>query len=138
MSDGKTDARMELTQATMNVLDNWKLDSGEMRAVLDMPGNVRARAFHRFREDTPFPDEDQVLRRVNYVLRIADALRTTFPRNPEMGARWIRQRNRRFGRSPLSLMLEGESGMISVLSELDCTFAWDLTGSKSSGAPSGG
>jgi hypothetical protein len=25
---------------------------------------------------------------------------------------------------------DGESGLISVLSHLDCTFAWDLTGSK--------
>jgi hypothetical protein len=28
-------------------------------------------------------------------------------------------------------MLEGgDSGLIAVLSELDCTFSWDLTGSK--------
>lgn len=130
MSDDKTDARMELTRATMSVLDNWKLNSSEMQAVLALPPKVGARAFNKFRQDTPFPDEEQVLRRVNYVLRIADALRTTFPRNPEMGGRWIRQANRRLGRSPLSVMLEGESGLISVLSELDCTFAWDLTGSQ--------
>ena len=129
MSDEKTEARLALTRATMNVLDGWKLGTDEMRALLDMPEDVRARAFHRFREDTPFPDVAQVLRRGDYLLRIADALRTTFPRNPQMGGRWIRQRNRRFGRAPLTLMLEGESGLISVLSELDCTFAWDRTGS---------
>jgi hypothetical protein len=129
MSDEKTEARMTLTRATMSVLDSWKLGTDEMRALLDMPSDVRVRAFHRFREDTPFPDSLQVLRRVDYVLRIADALRTTFPRNPQMGGRWIRQRNRRLGRSPLTVMLEGESGLISVLSELDCTFAWDRTGS---------
>ncbi len=130
MSDAKTDARMALTRTTMNVLDSWRLETEQMRAVLDMPESVRARAFHRFRDDTPFPDEPQVLRRVDYVLRIADALRTTYPRNPEMGARWIRQRNRRLGRSPLTVMLEGESGLVSVLLELDCTFAWDRTGSR--------
>ncbi len=130
MSDTKTDARVALTRATMNVLDGWRLETEEMRSVLDMPESVRARTFHQFRDGKPFPDEDQVLRRVDYVLRIADALRTTYPRNPEMGARWIRQRNRRFGRPPLAVMLEGESGLISVLSELDCTFAWDRTGSR--------
>ena len=67
--------------------------------------------------------------------RIADALRTTYPRNPRMSGRWVRQGHRRFGRrSPLSMILrDGESGLIAVLSELDCTFSWDLTGSKSMG-----
>jgi hypothetical protein len=130
MSDAKADARMALTRATMNILDSWRLETEEMRALLDLPGNVRARAFHRFRDDTPLPDEPGVLRRVDYVLRIADALRTTYPRNPEMGARWIRLRNRRLGRPPLAAMLEGESGLVSVLLELDCTFAWDRSGSR--------
>jgi hypothetical protein len=52
-----------------------------------------------------------------------------------MSGRWVRQGHRRFGRrSPLSMILrDGESGLIAVLSELDCTFSWDLTGSKSIG-----
>jgi hypothetical protein len=34
----------------------------------------------------------------------------------------------------LSIILrDGESGLIAVLSELDCTFSWDLTGSQSMG-----
>ena len=81
------------------------------------------------------PDDPVVLRRARYLLRIADALRTTYPRNPRMSGRWVRQGHRRFGRrSPLSMILrDGESGLIAVLSELDCTFSWDLTGSTSSG-----
>jgi hypothetical protein len=44
----------------------------------------------------------------------------------------VRRGNRQFGRkAPLAVMVEdGESGLIAVLSHLDCTFAWDLTGSK--------
>jgi len=58
-------------------------------------------------------------------------LRTTYPCNPEMAGRWIRMRHRRFrNKTPLHMLLnEGETGLIAVLSELDCTFSWDLTGS---------
>ena len=71
--------------------------------------------------------------RIEHVVSIADALRTTYPLNPRMASRWVRQAHRRFGRrSPLAIIMrDGESGLIAVLSELDCTFSWDLTGSKS-------
>jgi len=126
----------EITQAVMNLVDTWKLDTGEIQAVLCLPANVRTRALNKFREGTDvFPEDPAVLRRAGYLLRIADALRTTYPLNPKMSGRWVRQGHRRFGRrSPLSIILrDGESGLIAVLSELDCTFSWDLTGSTSMG-----
>jgi hypothetical protein len=126
----------DITQAVMNLVDAWSLDSGEIQSVLCLPENVRARALNKFREGTAvFPDDPVVLRRAGYLLRIADALRTTYPLNPKMAGRWVRQGHRRFGRrSPLSIILrDGESGLIAVLSELDCTFSWDLTGSTSMG-----
>jgi hypothetical protein len=126
----------DITQAVMNLVDSWDLDTREIQAVLCLPENVRARALNKFREGTDVLPEDPVtLRRARYLLRIADALRTTYPLNPRMASRWVRQGHRRFGRrSPLSIILhDGESGLIAVLSELDCTFSWDLTGSKSMG-----
>jgi hypothetical protein len=71
-------------------------------------------------------------RRVAYLLRIEEALHTYFPRNPEMRHMWVKRGNKQFGkRAPIAVMVEdGESGLIAVLSHLDCTFAWDLTGSK--------
>jgi hypothetical protein len=133
MNDPKRTALTDITRAVMNLMDAWHLETREMQAMLALPDSVRARAFNKFREgDAVFPDEPQVLRRAQYLIRIADALRTTYPLNPRMGERWIRQQHRRFGkRTPLSIILnDGESGMIAVLSELDCTFSWDLTGSK--------
>lgn len=129
-------ARSDITQAIMGLLDAWQLDTREIQAVLCLPDTVRARALNKYREGTDtLPEDPAVLRRAGYLLRIADALRTTYPRNPRMAGRWVRQGHRRFGRrSPLSIMLrDGESGLIAVLSELDCTFSWDLTGSKSMG-----
>lgn len=132
----KQEALQQITRAVMNLLDSWQLDTREMQGLLMLPSNVRARAFQKFRDGKDvLPDSPEVLRRANYLLRIADALRTTYPRNPRMGGRWIKQPHRRFGRrTPLSIILQGgEGGMIAVLSELDCTFSWDLTGSKNTG-----
>ena len=133
MSD-QQQALGDITRAVMTLLDSWQLDTKEIQEILCLPGNVRARALNKFREGTDvLPDDPVILRRASYLLRISDALRTTYPLNPRMSGRWVRQSHRRFGRrSPLSIILsDGESGLIAVLSELDCTFSWDLTGSKS-------
>jgi len=124
--------RLALTRATMSILDSWKLGTEEMRMVLGLPETVRARGFQRFRNHEAFPEDAAVDRRADYVLRIAGALHTTYPTNPSMGGRWLRQPHRRLGQPPLALMLKDEGGLVRVLAELDCTFSWDLTGSKSS------
>jgi hypothetical protein len=125
---------MTITRGVMSMLDDWGLSSRDIVKILALPASVRSRNIARFREDLPFPDEPQVLQRIDYLLRISDALRTYFPRNPEMRSIWMRRGNRKFGRrAPLALMVEdGEIGLISVLSHLDCTYAWDRTGSTAS------
>jgi hypothetical protein len=136
MSDDKQLALTDITLAVMKLLDAWELSVKEMQTILCLPANCRARAFHKFREgEETFPDAPDTLRHAGYLLRIADALRTTYPLNPKMSSRWIKQMHRRFGRrTPLSIILEdGEGGLVAVLSELDCTFSWDLTGSKPTG-----
>jgi hypothetical protein len=131
MNENSTEGRMMLTKATMSILDSWKLDSEQMRIVLDLPEKTRGRSFQRFRSHEAFPDSEQTDRRADYLLKIAGALRTTYPTNPTMGSRWLRTRHRRFGCSPLAKMLdEGESGLVAVLAELDCTFGWDITSGK--------
>lgn len=132
MMSEQQQALSEVTRAVMGLLDSWKLDTGEIQGVLSLPEKMRTRALNKFREGTDvFPDDPAVLRRAGYLLRISDALRTAYPMNPRMSGRWVRQGHRRFGRrTPLSIILnDGESGLIAVLSELDCTFSWDLTGS---------
>lgn len=133
MSNDQTKARRDITMAVMNIMDSWDLGSSDMAKVMSLPENVRARAFVKFREGREaFPDDEAVMRRAKYILRIEEALRTAYPCNPKMIARWVKQRHRRFGRrTPLTMILEGgEPGLIAVLAELDCTFSWDLTGSQ--------
>lgn len=127
------DERLLLTRRVMALLEGWGLGAREIGALLCLPATVKARQIPRFRDESPFPEDAAVALRVTYLLRIEEALATYFPRNPEMRGLWVRRGNKQFGRrAPIALMLEeGESGLVAVLSHLDCTFAWDLTGSRS-------
>lgn len=126
------DERLLLTRRTMDLLEAWGLGATDIMNLLRLPSSVKARHIARYRDEEAFPDDPTVNRRVGYLLRIEEALHTYFPRNPEMRGMWMKRGNRQFGKkAPLAVMVEeGESGLISVLSHLDCTFAWDLTGSK--------
>ncbi len=132
MNTAIADPRLTLTRATMSILDSWELKSEEVCSVLGLADGLRARAIQRFRSHQPFPEDPAIDRRADYILRIAGALRTANPVNPSNGLRWLRQRHRRLGCTPLSLILaEGESGLVRVLAELDCTFCWELNDRRS-------
>lgn len=133
MPELTTEERHAMTRRVMSMLESWNLSAQDMIRLLQLPDSVKARNISRFREDDAFPADANVDRRVAYLLRIEEALHTYFPRNPEMRDMWVKRGNKQFGkRAPIAVMVEdGESGLISVLSHLDCTFAWDLTGSKS-------
>ena len=70
-------------------------------------------------------------RRMLELLAIIDALGTSFPRNIEARAQWMNTPHRRMRRrTPLHTMLEdGDNGVIAVRAELDCVYAWELSGS---------
>jgi uncharacterized protein (DUF2384 family) len=132
-TDVRQQTLVELTRTVVRLMESWGLGTEQMSAALALPVQTGAATFYRYREgQEALPDNDTVLRRAQYMLRISDALRTTYPRNPEMAAHWIRRGHRRMGRrTPLDVILAGdEAGIIAVLSELDCTFSWDMTGSK--------
>lgn len=124
--------RLSITRHIMALLGDWGLGASEMLSILALPDSIKARHLARFLDQEPFPDDVVVNRRLLYLSRIEHALGTYFPRNPEMRSLWIKRGNRKFGRrTPLTVMVEdGESGLVAVLSHLDCTFAWDQTGSR--------
>jgi hypothetical protein len=127
MTEITPEMRLMLTRAIMQVFDSWRLQQEEMQCLLGMPGKVRTLTFQKYRTHLPFPEDPATDRRVDYLLAIAGALRTTFPTSAQMAARWLRQPHRRFGRPPLAVMLErGEEGLVQVLADLDCTVCWDL------------
>ena len=123
---------MMATLKIMNAVDEWGMSNAQIMALLDFPKELcRGRHLQKFRKDEPFPDHEQITARMVRLLGIIDALRTTYPRNLQMGPRWMNAPHRRMKqRSPVATMLEdGESGVIAVLSELDCAYAWELSGS---------
>lgn len=127
-----TEKQLLRTQKVMTALDDWGLTGEQILAVLDMPSSHRSRHLAKYRKDTPFPEDANISCRVTFLLGIIDALRTTYPRNLQMGARWMAAPHIRLkNRCPLQAMLEdGENGVVAVLSELDCAYAWELSGSK--------
>ena len=119
-----------ITQMTMQLMDDWGFNSKQIIIVLGLPSNIRTRHLEKFRTGDAFPDSDSTRRRIEHIAGIADALRTSYPRNSHMSTRWLRTPHRRFkNKAPIDKMIEGESGLLEVRSEVDCAYAWDRSGS---------
>ncbi|RCL45291.1 MAG: DUF2384 domain-containing protein [Candidatus Thioglobus sp.] len=119
-----------ITQMTMQLMDEWGLDSKQIITLLGLPANVRTRHLDKFRKGDAFPESEVTRQRIEHIAGIADALRTSYPRNMHMGSRWLRTPHRRFkNQTPIDTMLGSESGLLEVRSELDCAYAWDKSGS---------
>lgn len=118
--------RLELGRLAINTLDEWGLKASDQANVLALPKGTPTRMLRRYVDDTPLPDDPDVLKHVEHLLGIADALRTTFPRNASIGLHWMKQPCKRLRRRrPLEIILEdGLSGLITVRTHLDCAFAW--------------
>ena len=124
--------RAELGRMAVNLLDDWGIEAADQINLLGLPESTRTRMLRRFREDTPLPDDPVVLKHVEHLLGIADALRTTFPRNAGIGVLWLKQPCKRLRRRrPVDIMCaEGLSGLITVRTHLDCSFAWRVSERK--------
>jgi hypothetical protein len=124
--------RVQLTNHIMQLLDSWGANGEQKIILLGLPEGIRTRKLERYRQDEAFPDNDQINQHLEHILGIEDALRTSFPRNIEMCARWMKQPHKRFNNEPpISVMIEkGLPGLIQVRSQLDCSFAWHTSGSS--------
>lgn len=123
--------RIALTRAVIGLLDSWGVNAARQVALLALPRETRPGAIRQFRQSTPFPESDQVMERIEHLIGIADALRTSYPHNAHMGNIWMNRTNHRFDdRTPLAAMLEdGLAGIIAVRTHLDCAYDWNISGS---------
>jgi len=119
---------VSLARSIMAILDSWGLKGEAQMAILDMPAGIPLRALRRYRENTPFPESEQVYTRIEHIVGITDALRTTYPHNPPMGILWLQQKNKQFqGRIPLQIILDdGLPGLEEVRAHLDCAYDWQV------------
>lgn len=121
------DEKIEFTKNIMAMLDNWGVSHENKIRLLNLPPEIKTRAVRRFYIDKPLPESHQVLQRLDHLLGIADAIRTSFPLNSQMAAFWLNKRNHRFeNMTPLDFMLQGGTeNVITIRAHLDC--AWDWT-----------
>jgi hypothetical protein len=118
--------RIKMTRAIMIMFDELHIDPTAQVNLLGMPDDVKPRVMDRYRKGTPFPDDEQIMRRIEHLVAIYDALRTSFPRNAKMGHHWLTSPNRHFNyHTPLQVMLtDGMGGLETVRGRLDCTMGW--------------
>jgi len=121
---------VSITKVTMQYLDSWKLTSEEIINVLGLGEKTRKRSLQQFRSGTKtVPQEKEVMQRIEHVAGIVEALRTAYPMNAHMRARWLYKPCRRFqSNNPLSVILaEGLNGLIRARIEIDCAYGWELS-----------
>ncbi|GBE07392.1 hypothetical protein BMS3Abin11_00500 [bacterium BMS3Abin11] len=124
--------KMQRTQGIIRMLDLFGLDAEQQIRVLGFPEGTRTRILRQHRDNKPFPDDEQIQQRVSILAHISDALRTTYPTNPQMALFWIKQKNRHLDNlRPVEVLGRGSrNDLISVLSLLDCTVHWDQSSIK--------
>jgi hypothetical protein len=125
--------RVMVTRAIINILDSWGVSAAHQVALLALPKGTRPGAIRQFRQSTPFPEDAGLMERIEHLVGIADALRTSYPHNAHMGSIWMNKVNHRFdNRTPLAAMLEdGLNGIMAVRMHLDCAYDWHISGSAS-------
>lgn len=131
MSKLTVEDRIDLARAVVAILDEWKIDAGDQLSILGFPEGTPSRKLRRYRDEEPLPDDAKILERVEHVISIADALRTTYPTSRNMRSIWMHRPIRRLRhRKPVHIMVEdGLDGIVRVRSHLDCSYMWDVTGS---------
>lgn len=124
-------SRVRLANEIMDLFDHWQVSLEDRILLLGLPGEIRKRHLYKFGEDMPLPDDEKVMARAEHLMGIADALRTYFPNSSHARSRWMRTTSKKFPKTPpIQIMLrDGVSGLIRIRSHLDCTFAWDMSGS---------
>lgn len=123
------DERVRVSVMIIDILDSWQVSPADQVSLLGLPESTRPRALKRYHEGIlPLPEDFSVWERVSHLAGIADALRTSYPRNIHMGGVWLKRNHTRFGnRAPLTAMLEdGIHGINAVRMHLDCSYDWHV------------
>ncbi len=126
MIDMTVDEQIILTVRIMEILDGWGMSSAEIISLIALPEKTPTRALRRYRKNTPFPVSPELEERLEHIIGITDALRTSYPHNPNMGKIWIRQRSKKLkNQIPLQIIIEnGLEGIIEIRKHLDCSYDW--------------
>jgi hypothetical protein len=124
--------RVALSRHVVELLDRWGVEGEHQIALLGLPPETKPRALRRYYENTALPNTPDVNERIDHLLGIADALRTSNPCSATADVIWLHAINHRFDRrTPLDAMVQdGLGGMLAVRTHLDCAYDWHLSGSR--------
>lgn len=134
MGSESTDKRVLQTVKVMEIILSWGLSASEQADLLAIPGGARARQMRKYTDGiTAFPEHPDVDERMDHILGISDALRTSFPLNQAMGSFWMKHTSKKFPKkAPLDHILDdGLAGLLAVRIHLDCAYDWHLDASSS-------
>lgn len=115
----------QLTFNLMQIMGHWKLADQEQINLLDLQSLKPRHLYLYKRGDKSFDYNESTVRRAQMVLGINESLATTYPTNRDYAAIWLKKKVKKFKyKTPLELMLGGETGMKRVWCFLDCTQSW--------------
>jgi len=124
--------RVALSRTIVELLNRWGVQSEDQVTLLGLPADTKPRALRRYYENTPLPNSPEINERIDHLLGIADALRTSNPCSATADVIWLHAINHRFdNRTPLDAMIrDGLGGLLAVRTHLDCAYDWHLSGSR--------
>lgn len=130
-SDYSSEDLKKLTQGVMTYLDGWNLSSEQVLVVLGLDGTAKNRHIQSYRlGEKAFPETPELMARVDHIIGIADALRTTFPFSESMRLLWLRKPHRRFKKNtPLAVIMNDDTpnGLLKVRIEVDCSYGYSIS-----------
>jgi len=130
-SDYSQAEMQSLSQGIMSILDDWNISVDQAFAVLGLTDAAKKRHIQGYRMgDRAFPETDELLIRIDHIIGISDALRTTFPFSEKMRLLWLRKPHRRFKKNtPLNIILTDDTpnGLLKVRMEVDCAYGYAIS-----------
>src|SRR4030066_1973576 len=113
--------RVTLSRAIVELLNQWGVDGVDQVTLLGLPPDTKPRVLRRYYENTALPNSPGINERLDHLLGIADALRTSNPCSATAGSIWLHSVNYRFdNRTPLDTMIQnGIGGLLGWRPPLD-------------------
>lgn len=130
-SDYSQEEIQSLTQGIISILDDWNISVEQIFVVLGLTEVGKKRHIQGYRMgERAFPETEELLTRIDHIIGISDALRTTFPFSDKMRLLWLRKPHRRFKKNtPLNVILTDDSpnGLLKVRMEVDCAYGYAIS-----------
>ncbi|MBV5329804.1 MAG: DUF2384 domain-containing protein [Chlorobium sp.] len=109
------ECRIAVTKMVLKLFDLWQISIADQAILL----NRSLRTLRRYQKGGCYADNEDMLKRVGYLLSIHKYLRSLYPYNSDLVYRWVSSQNKAFdGHTPIEVMKKGVDGIIMIRSYL--------------------